>query len=84
MHCRNVFSTFQDVNSWIVEQVSSIVPEEAPLFVLDGKSDMCMDKNGNPYFIKVVQFTMAHMFQDQLLNKVQKESTMQHALQEWL
>ena len=31
--------------------------------------------------IKVVQFTMAHMFQDQLLNLVQKVSTMQHALQ---
>ena len=28
--------------------------------------------------------TMAHMFQDQLLNKVHKVSTMQHALQEWL
>ena len=36
------------------------------------------------FFIKVVQFTMAHMFQDQLLNQVQKVITMQHALQEWL
>ena len=36
------------------------------------------------YFIKVVQFTMAHMFQDQLINQVQKVSTMQHALQEWI
>ena len=35
-------------------------------------------------FIKVVHFTMAHMFQDQYLNQVQKISTMQHALQEWL
>ena len=34
------------------------------------------------YFIKVVQLTMSHMLQDQLLNKVQKASTMQHALQE--
>ena len=34
--------------------------------------------------IKVGQLTMAHMFQDQLLNEVQKVSTMQHALQEWL
>ena len=33
---------------------------------------------------KVGQLTMAHMFQDQLLNPVQKVSTMQHALQEWL
>ena len=35
-------------------------------------------------FIKVGQLTMAHMFQYQLLNKWQKVSTMQHALQEWL
>ena len=28
------------------------------------------------YFIKVGQFTMAHMFQDQFLNQVQKVSTM--------
>ena len=34
------------------------------------------------YFIKVVQLTMAHMFQDQFLNQVQKVSTMQYALQE--
>ena len=26
---------------------SDIVPEEAPLIVLDSKSAMCMDKNGN-------------------------------------
>ena len=32
------------------------------------------------YFIKVFQLTMAHMFQDQLLNQVQKVSTIQHAL----
>ena len=36
------------------------------------------------FYIKVGQLTMAHMFQDQLLNPVQKVSTMQHALQEWL
>ena len=35
-------------------------------------------------FIKVGKFTMAHLFQDQLLNKVQKVSTMQNAMQEWL
>ena len=33
-------------------------------------------------FIKVGQLTMTHMFQDQLLNQVQKVSKMQHALQE--
>ena len=36
------------------------------------------------HFIKVGQLTMAQMFQDQLLNQVQKVSTMQHALQECL
>ena len=36
------------------------------------------------YFIKVGQLTMAHMFQDKFLNQVQKVSTMQYALQEWL
>ena len=35
-------------------------------------------------FLKVGQFTMAHMFQYQLLNKMQKRSTMQNALQEWI
>ena len=34
------------------------------------------------FFIKVVQLTMAHMFQDQLLNQVQKVSTIRHSLQE--
>ena len=33
------------------------------------------------YSLKVLQFTMAHMFQEQLLNQVQKMSTMQHVLQ---
>ena len=36
------------------------------------------------YFMKVGQLTMAYMFQDQLMNQVQKVSTMQHALQEWI
>ena len=36
------------------------------------------------YFIKVSKFTMAHMFQDQLLNQFHKLSTMKYALQEWL
>ena len=34
------------------------------------------------FYIMVGQLTMAQMFQDQLLNTVQKVSTMQHALQE--
>ena len=36
------------------------------------------------FSIKVDQLIMAHMFQNQLHNPVQKVSTMQHALQEWL
>ena len=36
------------------------------------------------FSIKVGKLTMANMFQDQLLNPVQKVSTMQHALQEWI
>ena len=36
---------------------------------------------GNSY---VEDQLIAHMFQDQLLNKVQKVSTMKHTLQEWL
>ena len=35
-------------------------------------------------FIKLGQITMSHMFQDQLINQLQKVSTMQHELQEWL
>ena len=35
-------------------------------------------------FINVGQLTMAHMFQDQLLDKFQKVSIMQNSLQEWL
>ena len=34
--------------------------------------------------IKVGQLNMSHTFQEQLLKQVQKISTMQHALQEWL
>ena len=33
------------------------------------------------FYIKVDQSTMAHMFQDQLLNQVHEVSTMQHVLQ---
>ena len=36
------------------------------------------------FSIMVGKLTMTHMFQDQLINPVQKVSTMQHALQEWL
>ena len=36
------------------------------------------------FIIKVDQLIMVHMFQDQLHNPVQKVSTMQHSLQEWL
>ena len=35
-------------------------------------------------FIKVIQLTMTHMFQDQLINQVQKVITMQHAMQEYI
>ena len=35
-------------------------------------------------FIKMGQLTMAHMFQDRLINQVQKVSTIQHAMQGWL
>ena len=35
-------------------------------------------------FIKMRQLTMSHMFQYQFLNQVQKLSTMNHELQEWL
>ena len=30
----------------LLKKDPDIVPEEAPLVVLDSKSDMCMDKNG--------------------------------------
>ena len=36
------------------------------------------------FYIKVDQLTMTHMFQGQLHNPVQKLSTIQHALKEWL
>ena len=36
------------------------------------------------FSINVYQLIMVHMFQDQLHNPVQKVSTMQNALQEWL
>ena len=45
MHCRNGFSIFQDGNSWIVGQVSRYITKEAPLIILDRKSDVCMDRN---------------------------------------
>ena len=36
------------------------------------------------YFIKVEHLTMLHMLQEKFLNQVNKVSTMQHVLQEWL
>ena len=45
MHCRNGFSTFQDVTSWILNKHPDIFPKEAPLIILDSKYAACMDKN---------------------------------------
>ena len=45
MKCRNGFITFHYVNSLIFNKDPDIVPEEAPLIVLDSKSAMCMDNN---------------------------------------
>ena len=36
------------------------------------------------FSIKVGQLPMVHMSHDQLLNPVQKVSTMKHVMQEWL
>ena len=46
--------------------------------------DIGRSTGGYIIFYQVGKFTMSHMFQDQLHNPVQKVSTMQHALQEWL
>ena len=46
MQCRNGFITFQDVFHELLSKDPDIVPEEAPLIVLGGKSAMCMSKNG--------------------------------------
>ena len=46
MHCRNGFNTFQDLIHTLLNKDPDIVPEEAPLIVLDIKSAMCMAKNG--------------------------------------
>ena len=46
MHCRNGFSTFRDVDSWIAQRGSRHGSKEAPLIFLDSKSAMCMTKNG--------------------------------------
>ena len=73
-----------------------MVPEEAPLIVLDSKSAMCMAnilvgkifqtleevQEHTLFSIKVGQLIMAHMFQYQLPNPVHIVSTIQHALQE--
>ena len=47
MHSSNVYSTFQDVYSWIVEKYPDIVTEEDPLIILDSKSAVCMANNGD-------------------------------------
>ena len=46
MYCRNGFSAFQDVNSWILNMDPYIVPEEVPIIILYRKSSVCMAKNG--------------------------------------
>ena len=47
----------------------------------EGGLHLAYINTNNVFSIKVGQLTMAHMFQDQLHNPVQKVSTMQHALQ---
>ena len=46
MHCRNNFSTFQDLIHELLNKDPDIVPVEYPLIVLDSKSAMFMAKNG--------------------------------------
>ena len=46
MHYRNGFSTFQAFNSWFWNKDPDIIPEEAPLIILDSKSAVCIAKNG--------------------------------------
>ena len=50
--------------------------------ILDGKifQTLAEVKDNILSSIKVVQLAMAHMFQDKLFNKVQKVSTMHHAM----
>ena len=55
-------------------------------FILVGKivQTLAEVQENTLYFIKVGKLTMAHMYQDQWLNQVQKVATMQHAMQECL
>ena len=46
MHCRNGFSTFQDVNHAFLNNDTEIVPEEAPMIILDINSSICMANKG--------------------------------------
>ena len=46
MHCRNVFTIFQDVIHELLNMDPYMVPEEAPLKILGSKSDVCINKNG--------------------------------------
>ena len=65
---------------------SSIKTENQLMAFYDSSWQDCPDtrRSTGAYIIsiKVGQLTMSHMFQYQLLNSVQKLSTMQHALQE--
>ena len=37
---------FWMIDNELRKQDPKVVPEQAPLVILDGKSDICMDKNG--------------------------------------
>ena len=58
------------------------------IFFYDSSWQDCPDsgkiQENTLFSIKVGQLTIAQMFQDHFLNTVQKVSTMQHALKEWL
>ena len=46
MYCSNGFINFKDINSLFFNKDPDIVPEAAPLIILDSKSSVCMAKNG--------------------------------------
>ena len=84
----NYYADMNDANLSDLLRQDSIKTENQLMAFSDSSwqdySDIGISIGAYIIFIKVGQLTMAHMFQDHLLNKVQKLSTMQHAQQEWL
>ena len=76
----NYYTDIKDALLSDLVRQASINTENQFIAFYDSSWKDCKTLENTLHFIKMGQLTMAHMFQDQLINQFQKVIKMQHAL----